>query len=119
MSIERHQSNQRTSRIVVYNDVIYLSGQVAKDASQCVKGQTQQILNQIEDLLHTVDGDKSTILSVTIWLSDIALFQEMNSVWDEWVGGENPPARACVEGRLARPELLVEMKVIAARQEAS
>ena len=38
----------------------------------------------------------------------------MNEVWDAWVDQGNPPARACVESRLARPELLVEIQVIAA-----
>ena len=38
----------------------------------------------------------------------------MNEVWDDWVIEGYSPARACVEARLARPELLVEVSVIAA-----
>lgn len=33
----------------------------------------------------------------------------MNSVWDAWVESGFEPARACVEARLARENLLVEM----------
>ena len=38
----------------------------------------------------------------------------MNRVYDAWVDPANPPARACVEARLADPDLRVEMTAIAA-----
>ena len=41
-------------------------------------------------------------------------FAAMNEVWDKWFEGVQPPARACGESALARPELLVEITVIAA-----
>ncbi len=41
-------------------------------------------------------------------------FADMNSVWDSWVSEGFEPARACVEARLAREALLVEMSVVAA-----
>jgi enamine deaminase RidA (YjgF/YER057c/UK114 family) len=39
----------------------------------------------------------------------------MNKIWDAWVSSGNTPARACVEAKLARSDLLVEIGVIAAR----
>ena len=39
---------------------------------------------------------------------------DMNSVWDAWVTPGCEPARACVEARMARESLLVEMTVTAA-----
>jgi enamine deaminase RidA (YjgF/YER057c/UK114 family) len=50
----------------------------------------------------------------TIWLADIADFEAMNAVWDAWVDKANPPARATSEGKLASPEYLVEIIVVAA-----
>ena len=44
----------------------------------------------------------------------MADFAAMNEVWDKWFEGTPPPARACGESALARPELLVEMIVTAA-----
>ena len=41
-------------------------------------------------------------------------FAAMNAVWDAWVPEGHAPARACAEARMARPELLVEVSVIAA-----
>ncbi|MCJ2024966.1 Rid family hydrolase, partial [Methylobacterium sp. J-067] len=40
---------------------------------------------------------------------------EMNAAWDAWVSKENPPTRATVEAKLAAPEYLVEIVVVAAR----
>lgn len=41
----------------------------------------------------------------------------LDAVWDAWVIKRTALARACVEGRLARPELLVETSVVAALKE--
>jgi enamine deaminase RidA (YjgF/YER057c/UK114 family) len=58
-------------------------------------------------------SDKSKILMATIWLSDINDFDNMNAVWDMWVSKDNPPARACVESRLAAPQYKVEIRIVA------
>lgn len=114
MIIERHHSNQRMSQMVVHNGTVYLAGQVDQQADADVGVQTQRILQQIDTYLAEVGTDKGRVLSAMIWLSDIRYFQQMNAVWDDWVADGNPPARACVEARLARPELLVEIQVVAA-----
>jgi enamine deaminase RidA (YjgF/YER057c/UK114 family) len=44
----------------------------------------------------------------------MADFAEMNSVWDEWVGGRDAPARATGEAKLATPAYRVEIIVVAA-----
>jgi len=114
--INRLGKNQRMSQLIVHGDTVLLSGQVAKDASADVTGQTQQILKQIDELLAQVNCTKSDLLSANIWLSDITNFQQMNTVWDAWVDSQNPPVRACVEARLARTELAVEIQVTAVKQ---
>lgn len=54
------------------------------------------------------------VLEVTIWLADIQRdYKSMNQVYDVWVKG-HAPTRACIEARLARPDLLVEIRVVAA-----
>ena len=44
----------------------------------------------------------------------MALFDQMNSVWDAWVTPGNEPARCCVEAKMASAAILVEISVIAA-----
>ena len=38
-----------------------------------------------------------------------------NAVWDAWVSPGNTPARATVEAKLASPDYVVEIMVVAAR----
>lgn len=115
MSIERLHKGPRMSQVVKHGDTVYLAGQVALDAKGApVRDQTKNILDRIDALLVEAGTDKSKLLSATIWLSDMASFNEMNEVWDAWIDPENPPARACVESTLAAPDFTVEIGIIAA-----
>lgn len=114
MSITRKHTNQRMSRIVIHNDTIYLCGQVCKDATQGIKEQTQTMLDKVDALLEEANSDRNHILSATVYISDMQYFAQMNEVWDAWVPEGHAPARACVQAAMARPELLVEVSVIAA-----
>jgi len=115
MTITRHSAGPRMSGAVVHGDTVYLAGQVAGDPSAGVKGQTEQVLKKIDDLLKAAGTDKSKLLSATIYLADIRGFEEMNAVWDAWVTPGSTPGRATVEARLAGPRYLVEIVAIAAR----
>lgn len=113
--IQRQHSNQRMSQLVSFANLVWTAGQVAKDPSEDMAGQTRQILTQIDSLLNDAGSDKSRLISANIWVSDMSQFTQMNAVWDAWVDQNNTPARACVESKLARTELLVEIQVIAAK----
>ena len=115
MSITRiGTERRRMSKIVIHNDTIYLCGQVAKDANEGIKEQTRTMLEKVESLLDQAGSDKEHILSATLYIKDMKYFKEMNEVWDDWVVEGYSPARACVEASLARPELLIEVSIIAA-----
>jgi len=115
MSIDRLDPGPRLSRAVLHGPTIYLAGMTADDLTQDVTGQTSQILTKIDHYLAQAGSDRSKLLSATIWLRDIATFDEMNAVWDGWIDKRNPPARATVEARLAGDRFLVEIMTIAAR----
>ena len=116
MAIERMQCGSRMSQIVVNAGTVYLADQVAMDApGGSATDQTKNILARIDALLAEASSDKSKILSATIWLSNIKLYDEMNTIWDAWIDPDNPPARACVEAILAFPEYDVEIMVVAAQ----
>ncbi|MFC5371735.1 RidA family protein [Brevundimonas faecalis] len=112
--ITRIDSNARMSEAVIHGDTVYLAGQVGEPGDD-ITAQTRTTLAEIEALLVKAGTDKSKILSATIWLADIADFEAMNAVWDAWVDKDNPPARATSEARLASPDYLVEIIVVAAR----
>jgi enamine deaminase RidA (YjgF/YER057c/UK114 family) len=115
MAIERIKVGPRMSQAVVHANTVYVAGQVADDPGADVAGQTRQVLAKIDGLLAEAGTDKSKIVLANVWLSDISTFDQMNEVWDAWVTPGKPPARACVESRLARPQLKVEIMVVAAR----
>ncbi|MGB3596865.1 MAG: RidA family protein [Pseudomonas neustonica] len=117
MAIQRQLTNERMSQIVIHQNTVYLSGQVAADddLDKDAAAQTQSTLKEIEALLAQAGTDKTRILSVTIYLKDIdADFAAMNSAWDQWLPAGTAPARATVEAKLCEPEILVEMSVVAA-----
>jgi enamine deaminase RidA (YjgF/YER057c/UK114 family) len=115
MTIRRIEAGSRMSQAVVHGGTVYLAGQVAQGApGGSITEQTRDILNRIDRLLAEAGSDKSRLLSATIWLTDMRDFAEMNAVWDAWVAPGNPPARACVESRLAAQQYNVEIGVIAA-----
>ncbi|MFT3722932.1 MAG: RidA family protein [Hyphomonadaceae bacterium] len=113
MTIRRIESGRRMSQAVVHGDTVYLAGQVGSPGAG-VKEQTAEVLASVEALLKAAGSSKSMILSATIWLADMGDFAAMNEVWDAWVAGENPPARATAEARLAAPEYRVEIIIVAA-----
>ena len=112
--IEKTSGNgPRMSRCVVKGDMVYVAGLTASDRSADIKGQTQKILDKIDDYLSQAGTDKSKLLQANLWITDMANFSAMNEVWNAWVDPENPPVRACVKADLAVPELLVEIMVTA------
>lgn len=116
MPIQRKQTNQRMSQIVIHGDTVYLAGQVALDeAGASVAEQTSNILDRIDALLKEAGTDKTKLLSATIWLADMRGFADMNEVWDAWVPKDCAPARATVEAKLATPQFTVEIGIIAAK----
>ena len=115
MSITRYHTATRMSQAVVHGDTVYLAGQVADDRNADVQEQTRQVLAKVDALLNEAGSDKAHILSAQIWVSNIGHFAAMNEIWDAWVPEGHAPARACTEARLAHPDLLVEVGIIAAR----
>mgnify|MGYP001267019104 CR=1 FL=1 len=113
--IIRKDTNQRMSQIIEHNNIIYLSGQVGNKDSKDVTSQTSEVLEKINNLLLKAGSNKEKILSATIYLSDISTFEEMNNVWDNWLPENCAPARATVEAKLAFPEFLVEICIIATK----
>jgi len=115
MSIVRHDSSSILSNAVEHGDTVYLAGVVARNLDKDIKGQTKEILDEIDRLLAKSGSGKSKVLSASIWVTDIRNRAPMNEVWTAWVDAKNLPARACVEAKLADPRALVEIMVVAAK----
>jgi len=112
--IQRLDIGPRMSKVVIHNGVAYLSGQVPHDPSADIAGQARQVLQTIDGLLEKAGSDKAHILRADIFLTDMADFGVMNEVWEAWLPEGAAPARATVQAALARPELKIEIVIVAA-----
>eukprot|EP01063_Lacrimia_lanifica_P015082 TRINITY_DN2179_c0_g1_i1.p1 TRINITY_DN2179_c0_g1~~TRINITY_DN2179_c0_g1_i1.p1 ORF type:complete len:153 (+),score=64.45 TRINITY_DN2179_c0_g1_i1:65-523(+) len=112
-------TDPRASAIVKHNGLVYISGQVAiidKLGESDITAQTQQTLAKVDALLAQAGTDKSKLIEGRIWVLDVPQhFAKMNAVWNAWVDPNNKPVRYCVQSPMARPNILVEIQVVAAQ----
>jgi enamine deaminase RidA (YjgF/YER057c/UK114 family) len=114
MTLKRHEPSKIYSTVVEANGFVFLAGITPKDTSQDIRGQTRQVLTEIDRLLKLGGTDKTKLVSATIWVSDIRFRDGMNEEWIPWIG-QHLPVRACIEAKLADPKMLVEIQVTAVK----
>lgn len=114
MSIRRLHTEVRYSEAVQHHGTVYLAGQLAEDLNAGIEEQTRQTLAAVERLLREAGSSTERLLSVTIYLKDMADYGAFNALWDAWLPSGCAPARTCVEARLYDPKVLVEVTVTAA-----
>ncbi|GEK91131.1 RidA family protein [Alkalibacterium kapii] len=111
------------SQAVKFGNTVHLSGQLPIDAEAgkitetTAAGQTRQSLKNVEYILAEEGLDLSDVLKVTVLLSDINNFKEMNDVYSEFFK-EPYPARIAYEVAALPAGALVEIAVIAGEAEA-
>jgi enamine deaminase RidA (YjgF/YER057c/UK114 family) len=113
MTITHFDTNARLSQAIVYNNTVYLAGQVS-DAPGGAGPQMEAIVAQIDTLLARAASNKSRLLNAILWLTDLADFPAVNAVWERWLGACEAPTRATAEVKLTAPEYKVEVIVTAA-----
>jgi enamine deaminase RidA (YjgF/YER057c/UK114 family) len=114
--IVRTAGNTRMSKMVRVGGLLFLAGQTSSGAphAHTIEEQAVEALGRIDALLEQAGSSKQNLVSVTIYLKDMTLFDRMNSVWQNWVDPEHLPARCTVQATLGLPELLVEFSATAA-----
>lgn len=107
------------SQAVIAGGAIYVSGQVAMDASGKVVGkgdmraQTRQVLNNISAILREGNATLADVVKVTMFVTDMKRADEAREVRLEYFS-QNPPASTGVEvSALAHPDLMIEIEAIA------
>lgn len=116
MTVQRMHVSPRFSEIAISGNLVHLAGQLASDLSLDIRGQTQQTLAAIDSFLTDAGTNKSHILSVMIFLKDIENdYAGMNEIWDAWCSDIQALPRTCVEAKMYKPEVLVEMTVVAVK----
>ena len=113
--IHRLESGKRLSEVLVHDGRAFVSGQTADDSTQCIRGQTRQVLGAIDRLLELAGTDLTSVLFANIWLRDLGDFDAMNEVWEGWIPEGCAPARATVAaGILGGDDVRIEIALQAA-----
>jgi enamine deaminase RidA (YjgF/YER057c/UK114 family) len=113
--IIRHGPTPYYHRVVEANGVLYLSGLTADDRSASLKGQTEQVLAKLEAVLAGLGGDRTKVLTATVYITDMDRKAEMNEAWTAWFGPEGLPARATIGVASLGEGILIEVVAIAVR----
>lgn len=106
------------SQAIQAGNFLFLSGQIPLDpkTGELVKGdisqQTKQVLENIKGVLESQKLEMEDVVKVTIFLKNIANFNQVNEVYSTYFP-TSPPARSTVEvGRLPR-DVEIEIEAIA------
>lgn len=91
------------AHVAVHAGVAYISGQLPLDASgtplsdQPFDAQVAQVLSNLDACLRTAGSSREQLLSVTVYVTDIAQWPAFDSAYAQWVGAHRPArAVACV-----------------------
>ena len=114
MSIRRYPGKAvGRSESVEHNGIVY-TAVIASDLSADFRDQTRQSLEQLDENLASAGTDRTRLLSVTVYITDMSRKPILNEVWDVWIGPDHWPQRACVEVKL-EGDTLVEIVAIVAK----
>jgi enamine deaminase RidA (YjgF/YER057c/UK114 family) len=114
--IRRYGNSKRWADVVVHRGVAHWV-EVAEDMSLDTRGQIAQVLAQIDATLETIKSDRTRLLQVLVYISDLRDAEVLNELWDAWVPAAHPPVRAMVQVGLGK-SCKVEMVVTAAIPDA-
>lgn len=114
--IRRYGEAKRWSDMVVHNGTAYWV-EIAETPTLDARGQITQVLQQIDATLTTLGADRTRLLQILIYLSDLADAPALNAAWDAWVPAGQAPVRACVGAQLSAG-YKVEMVITAAVADA-
>jgi len=108
------------SPAVAAGSLVFVSGQIPVDQEgQVVKGdivvQTVQVLENLRAVLKGAGLTLKDVVKTTVFLTDLADFQEMNRVYGEFFG-EQPPARTTVQVAGLPKGVAVEIEAIAVKR---
>ena len=105
------------SQAILVGEWLYCSGQLPIDpkTGEIVPGgaaeQTRQIIENLKAVCEEAGTSLANAVKVTIFMQDLADLQEMNGVFEEYFGVDNPPARTTFQagGIIAGAKLEIEL----------
>jgi len=111
-------------------DLIWVSGTSSRRADDSFAGvevvadgsvtldiaeQTRAVIENIRDILASVDADLSNVVQITTYLVDMADFAAYNAVYAEFFDHAGPTRTTVAVRELPHPHLLIEIQAVAHR----
>ena len=106
------------SQAIEHQGIIYVSGQLPIDPKSdtkhvgSIEEQTERALANLEAILKEANSDKNRVLKVTVYISDISLWDRVNAVYADFFE-DHWPARAIVPTRELHFGFQIEIDAIA------
>jgi len=107
------------SQAIKHNGLVFVSGQIPLDpetmtlVTGSIKDQTRRVLNNLKAILEAAGTNMERVLKATVFLKDMADFEEVKQVYSEFFS-QHKPARACVQVARLPKDVAVEIEVVAA-----
>ncbi|MCK5766535.1 MAG: Rid family detoxifying hydrolase [Bacteroidales bacterium] len=108
------------SQAILTGDTLYVSGQIAIDpyTGKLVEGgaaeQTSRVMENIRAILNEENMDFSHVVKCSIFMSDMAIYKEVNEVYGTYFE-INPPAREAIAAKELPMNVDVEISCIAVK----
>lgn len=109
------------NQAIFTDNTLYISGQIAlnpktmKLVNESIKDETNQVMNNLKNILDECNMDFSNVVKSSIFLSDMNLFQEVNSVYGEYFDKGNEPARETLAVKTLPLNVRLEISMIAVK----
>ncbi len=104
------------SPVVEHNGTLYISGQLPKreDGSipEGIEAQIEEVLSKLDHLLLHSGSNRNHVLSVRIYIPNVAYWDQVNTVYARFFGAHRP-ARCVVPSRELHYGCLVELEAVA------
>ncbi len=110
------------SQAIKVGNTLYLSGQIGIDPStgrlrEDFPSQAKQVLENLQAVLEEAGYTKKDLVKVVIYLTDVSLFAEFNSLYERFLEGVEPkPARVTVGVKELPLGALIEIEAVAVRE---
>jgi len=107
------------SQAIVSNGLVYTAGQIPLDPktgeviSVDFSEQVKQTLNNIESVLKAAGTDLGKSIKLTVFITDLSNYPELNAVFKEQFDSVDPPARSVVEVSVLPKDVMIEIDCIA------
>jgi reactive intermediate/imine deaminase len=110
-------ANGHYSQCIVFNKVLYLSGQlpvdpVSKTVPESIEKQTDLVLSKVDTILTSAGVTRNEVIQVRIYIDDITLWDKVNDRYSFFFG-EHKPVRCIVPVKTLHYGYLIEVEVLA------